>query len=118
MQKADNAFANCAEQFTGFAEQPAQETFLIVSFISGTAAGAAGRDSAVLGFVLLMTGRALKDGIALLDKLAGIVILRGDGLLDLPVMAQSGDSFSFRLLAFRADGDSGTGTGTGGKGAV
>ena len=65
-----------------------------------------------------MTAGALEDGVALLDKLACIVVFRGDGLLDLPIVAQGGKGVLFRLLAFGAGGELGTGDGTGGRGGV
>ena len=65
-----------------------------------------------------MAKGALEDGVALLDKLACIVILRGNRPLDLPVMAQGGEGFRFRLLALRADIGGGAGEGAGGGSGV
>ena len=82
------------------------------------AGAAAGRNGAVGGFILFMAAGALEDGVALLDKLARIVVFRGDGLLDLPVMAQGGKGVLFGLLAFGAGGELGAGDGTGGRSGV
>ena len=65
-----------------------------------------------------MTAGALEDGIALLNKLSFLVVLGGDGLLDLPIVAQSGKGVLFDLLAFGAGGELGAGNGTGCGGNV
>lgn len=70
------------------------------------------------GFVLLFTAGTFIDGIALLDKLACIVIFRSDSLLNLPVMAQGGDGLLFRLLALGAGQELGAGEGAGGGGGA
>lgn len=65
-----------------------------------------------------MAAGALEDGIALLDKLSFLVVLGGDGLLDLPVVAQGGKGLLFGLLAFGAGGELRAGDGTGGRSGV
>lgn len=71
-----------------------------------------------MGFVLFVAGGALKDSVAPLDKLACVIVLRGDRLFYLPVVAQGGQGFRFRLLALRASIDGRAGAGADGESAV
>lgn len=65
-----------------------------------------------------MATGTLKDGVALLDELACIVVFRGNGLLDLPIVAQGGKGFGFGLLAFGAGRELGAGNCAGCRGSV
>ena len=65
------------------------------------------------GFVLFMTAGTLVDRVTLLGKLAGFIVLRGHRLLHLPIVAQGGERFGFRLLALGAGGDFRAGHGAG-----
>jgi len=65
-----------------------------------------------------MTGAAFEDGIALLGELACVVVLGGNGLLYLPVVAQGGDRFGFGLAAKGTDISKRTGEGAGGDDGV
>jgi len=89
------------------------------SFVSARVrAGAAGRKGAVFAFVLFVACAALEDSVALLCELAGVIILGGDSLLYLPVMAQGGDSLGFRLRAEGAGIGKRAGERAGGDGGV
>lgn len=61
----------------------------------------------------IITTPIIKSGV-LVDKLACIVVLSGDRLLDLPVVAQGGEGFRFCLLALRAGQCDLAGKGAGG----
>lgn len=50
----------------------------------------------------------------MLDELAGIIVLGGDGLFHLPIMAQGGDGLAFGLLALGAGQEPGAGERAGG----
>ena len=108
------------EGLDGSSQELAQlvpDGFLVLS--AWVRAGAtAGGNGAVGGFILFMTAGALEDGVALLDKLACIVVFRSDGLLDLPIVAQGGNGVLFRLLAFRAGRELGAGDGAGCGGGI
>ena len=94
MQETDNTFADCAEEFTGFTEEPAEETFLFLAFISGAITAGndcyttvkGGRGRAVYGFILLLAAQTLENGETDRNRVSLIVVLVGHRHLDFPVM--------------------------------
>jgi len=99
--------------------QEAEDTGEDAASAPGAGEGAAARGSAaVCGLVLFAADGTLVDGIALLGKLASVIILSIDGLTDGPGVAQGGDGLGFGLAAEGAGQKPGTGEGAGGRGGA